>query len=125
MAQQQQVLVLTDGEKLAILIGRDGRDISEIAAIWGKTRVQIWRYQSAEKLKPIVVKRACEILGVQESIFDARLNADSLLRELDGLRRDIDRVSAEVQEEKATNRALIERVQSLEAENRKLKILQN
>ena len=89
MAQRQQVLVLTDGEKLTILIARDGRDIGDIALAWGKTRVQIWRYQNSEKLKPVVVKRACEVLGVPESIFDPRLNTDSLLHELDRMCYDI------------------------------------
>lgn len=72
-----------------------------------------------------MIKRACETLGVPESIFDARLNADSLIRELDRLRRDIDTVRSDLEEEKTTNKALVKRVQSLEEENQKLKILQN
>lgn len=96
MAQRQQVLVLTDGEKLTILIARDGRDIGDIASAWGKTRVQIWRYQNSEKLKPVVIKRACEVLGVPESVFDPRLNANQLLEELDRLRHDVENLNHRV-----------------------------
>lgn len=93
---QQQALVLTDGEKLTIIIARDGRSIDDIASAWGKTRVQIWRYQNSEKLKPVVIKRACETLGVPESIFDHRLNADHLLSELDRLHDDIENLNHRV-----------------------------
>lgn len=96
MAQRQQVLVLTDGEKLTILIARDGRDIDDIASAWGRTRVQIWRYQNSEKLKPVVIQRACEVLGVPESIFDPRLNTDSLLQELDRMQHDIENLNHRV-----------------------------
>lgn len=125
MAQQQTVLVLNDGEKLTILIARDGRDIGDIASAWGKTRVQVWRYQNSEKLKPVVIKKACEVLGVPESIFDARLNPDTLLNELDRMRTDIEMLKDSKASQESVNKALIARIQTLEEENSKLRILQN
>lgn len=53
-----------------------------------------------------VIRKACEVLDVPESIFDRRLDPDSLLAELDRLRADVD--------------ALEERVQNLEAEKKGL-----
>lgn len=97
MAQRQQVLTLTDGEKLSILIRRDGRLVQELASIWGKDRRTLTRYMSEKELDHSVIKRACEVLGVPESIFDARLNADQLLNELDRMRTAIDNLNHRVQ----------------------------
>lgn len=119
MAQQQQVLVLTDGEKLTILIARDGRDIGDIALAWGKTRVQIWRYQNSEKLKPVVIKRACEVLGVPESIFDPRLNADQLLNELDQMHQDIESLNHRVQVLEAEKSGLSDAIKILNTPTKK------
>lgn len=96
MAQRQQVLTLTDGEKLAILISRDGRKVEEIAIAWGKSRQQIARYANENNLNPKVIKRACEVLGVPESVFDPRLNANQLLDELDRLRHDVENLNHRV-----------------------------
>lgn len=96
MAQQKQVLTLTDGEKLSILIRRDGRLIQELAPVWGKDRRTLSRYMSENKLDPDVIKRACEVLGVPESMFDPRLNADQLLEELDRMRTAIENLNHRV-----------------------------
>lgn len=72
-----------------------------------------------------MIKKACEILSVPESVFDRRLNADNLLRLLDEMQDDIQRLKDAKASQESINIALIERVQQLEAENKKLKILQN
>lgn len=113
MAQHQQVLTLTDGEKLAILISRDGRKVEEIAIAWGKSRQQIARYTNENNLNPKVIKRACEILGVPESIFDARLNADQLLNELDTMRTAIDNLNHRVQVLEAEKNGLSDAIKIL------------
>lgn len=125
MEKQQTPFVLTDGEKLSILFTRDGRSIDELAKAWGKNRSTLWRYQATPKLKKDVIKKACEILSVPESVFDRRLNADNLLRLLDEMQDDIQRLKDAKASQESINIALIERVQQLEAENKKLKILQN
>lgn len=120
MAQQQtQVLTLTDGEKLSILINRDGRKVDEIAAVWGKTRQQINRYTNEVTLSPKVLKRACEILGVPESIFDARLNADNLLAELDRLSRTVENLNHRVHVLEAEKNGLTDAIKLLNAQKPK------
>lgn len=99
MASQniQNVLILTDGEKLKILLLRDGRSLDDILSVWGRTRSQISRYQKMKNLPRDVIGKACDVLGVPESLFDRRLDADSLLKELASLRSDIDRLNERVQ----------------------------
>lgn len=98
MAQlnHNQPLVLTDGEKLSILINRDGRLVKDLASVWGKDRRTLTRYMTEKKLPQVVIKRACEVLGVSESVFDARLDADHLLRELEEMHRAIESLNHRV-----------------------------
>lgn len=93
----QNVLILTDGEKLKILLLRDGRPLDDILSVWGRTRSQISRYQKMEKLPEDVISKACDALGVPESLFDRRLDPDELLRELDALHNDVERLNERVQ----------------------------
>lgn len=103
-SKNAQVLILTDGEKLKILLLRDVRPLDDILSVWGRTRSQISRYQKMRKLPDDVISKACATLGVPESIFDRRLDPDELLRELDELHQDVDRLK--------------ERVETLETEKR-------
>lgn len=50
-----------------------------------------------ENLPRDVVSKACETLGVPESLFDRRLDPDQLLAELDALHKDVDRLKERVE----------------------------
>jgi ubiquinone biosynthesis protein UbiJ len=59
-----------------------------------------------EKLPAKVIEKACQVLGLSESLFDRRLDADQLLGSIESLRVDVDRLE--------------ERVKILEAEKERL-----
>lgn len=122
---QQQALVLADGEKLRILISRDGRSADDLAKAWGITRRQLSRYSGQKTLNPKVIKRACEVLGVPESIFDERLNADQLLSVLDRHEQEITALRETVERGEVTIKALSSQVVALQNENTRIKAQHN
>lgn len=87
MANQENVLVLNDGEILAVLIGRDKRSIEQLALDWGKSRQQINRYTKEEVLSKKVIKRACIVLNYPETIFKSETLDDLRARLADMERR--------------------------------------
>lgn len=108
---------ITQGDVLMLLIKKDGRKVPEIAKAMGYHSKTLPGYYQDERLPETVIQKACDVFGVDRSVFEV----GSLIADLSALKEQNALRDARSENRQAQFDALLMKVEAMEREIRALR----
>lgn len=108
---------ITQGDVLMLLIKKDGRRIPEIAKVMDYHPKTLPGYYQDERLPETVIQKACDVFGVDRSVFEV----GSLIADLTKLKEQNAIRDARSENRQAQFDALLMKVEAMEREIRALR----